>query len=30
LVEEAMATAGLNVIEKFYDQNWVAIVARKL
>jgi ribosomal protein L11 methyltransferase len=30
LVEEAMATAGLTVIEKFYDQNWVAIVARKL
>jgi ribosomal protein L11 methyltransferase len=30
LVEEAMTTAGLTVIEKFYDQNWVAIVARKL
>jgi ribosomal protein L11 methyltransferase len=30
LVEEAMTKAGLTVIEKFYDQNWVAIVARKL
>jgi ribosomal protein L11 methyltransferase len=30
LVEEAMTLAGLTVIEKFYDQNWVAIVARKL
>jgi ribosomal protein L11 methyltransferase len=29
-VEEAMTSAGLTVIEKFYDQNWVAIVARKL
>jgi ribosomal protein L11 methyltransferase len=30
MVEEAMTKAGLTVIEKFYDQNWVAIVARKL
>ncbi|MEX2461760.1 MAG: 50S ribosomal protein L11 methyltransferase [Paenibacillaceae bacterium] len=30
IVEDAMTTAGLTVIEKFYEQNWVAIVARKL
>jgi ribosomal protein L11 methyltransferase len=30
LVEEAMAKSGLTVTDKFYDQNWVAIVARKL
>jgi ribosomal protein L11 methyltransferase len=30
LVEQAMTASGLTVIEKFYDQNWVAIVARKL
>ena len=29
LVEEAMTEAGLTVIDKYYDQNWVAIVARK-
>jgi ribosomal protein L11 methyltransferase len=30
MVEEAMIHSGLTVINKFYDQNWVAIVARKL
>jgi ribosomal protein L11 methyltransferase len=30
LVEEAMTHAGLTVTEKYYDQNWVATVARKL
>jgi ribosomal protein L11 methyltransferase len=29
-VEEALAKSGLIVTDKFYDQNWVAIVARKL
>lgn len=29
MVAEAMTKAGLTVIDKYYDQNWVAIVARK-
>jgi ribosomal protein L11 methyltransferase len=30
LVEEAMVKSGFTVTDKFYDQNWAAIVARKL